>query len=148
MELLNEVLKELQPILNEGLTIVLGFVVAYLGVMANQVKNKWIADRDYKYTVAEQERQDAIIRKIVLDAIYWVEQITGVDLAYESLEKLKLAKDRIALLLSQLGIEASEEYIDTLIESFLNEFNKDKQVVSDLEGDNDSYIKKIMGEDK
>lgn len=125
-------LKELLEIIYGaiGSTVIPAFTV-FLGYQIN----KFIQS---KVSVDEQEQIDGIIKASVV----WVEQITGVDLEYEAKEKFNFAKNRALELLKGAGLEVSEEYLDTLIEVFVNGLHSDR--ANELE----SHINKIMGDDK
>ena len=74
-----------------------------------------------KVSVDEQIKIDEIVRATIL----WVEQVYGDKFFGD--EKLQLAKLRILELLKGMKIDISEEYLETLIEAFVNEINWSKK---------------------
>ena len=123
-------LKELLEIIYGviGSTIIPAFTV-FLGYQIN----KFIQS---KVSVDEQIKIDEIVKATIL----WVEQVYGNKVLGD--EKLRLAKLRILELLKGMKIDISEEYLETLIEAFVNGLHSDR--VNELE----SHINKIMGDDK
>lgn len=115
-----ELLEVLIPTLLSVVTIVVTYAGAKIGAYYN-----------LKVSKDKQEQIDNIINSSVV----WVEQITGVDLEYKAQEKFNFAKNRALELLKGAGLEVSEEYLDTLIEVFVN----------GLHSDNESHFNKIMG---
>ena len=104
-------LKELLEIIYGviGSTVIPAFTV-FLGYQIN----KFIQS---KVSVDEQIKIDEIVRATIL----WVEQVYGNKVLGD--EKLRLAKLRILELLKGMKIDISEEYLETLIEAFVNEIN-------------------------
>ena len=102
-----------------GSTVIPAFAV-FLGYQIN----KFIQS---KVSVDEQIKIDEIVRATIL----WVEQVYGDEKLGE--EKLRLAKLRILDLLKGMKIDISEEYLETLIEAFVNEINWSKKELKELE---------------
>ena len=115
-------LKELLEIIYGviGSTVIPAFTV-FLGYQIN----KFIQS---KVSVDEQIKIDEIVKATIL----WVEQVYGDKFFGE--EKLQLAKLRILELLKGMKIDISEEYLETLIEAFVNEINWSKKDLVDKEG--------------
>ena len=103
-----------------GTTVIPAFAV-FLGYQIN----KFIQS---KVSVDEQIKIDEIVRATIL----WVEQVYGNEELGE--EKLRLAKLRILELLKGMKIDISEEYLETLIEAFVNEINWSKKELVENEG--------------
>ena len=97
-----------------GTTLVPAFTV-FIGFQVN----KFVQSKVSKDKQAE-------IDHFIKSSVVWVEQITGVNITHTSSEKLKLAKERARLLINQAGLDVSEEYLDTLIEMFVNQIEWNK----------------------
>ena len=105
---MNELLKELTPSLIAIAGILLSFIAAWLGAQA-------------KRTLASMEANetDTKVRKIVESTVEYVEQVGR---ALGGAEKLVLAKATALKWLSEKGIVVSEVELDVLIESTVNKF--------------------------
>lgn len=75
--------------------------------------------REYVNSKVSKDKQDKI-DNIIKASVVWVEQITDINVKYKSKEKFDFAKNRALELLKGAGLEVSEEYLDTLIEVFVN----------------------------
>lgn len=108
-------LKELLEIIYGviGSTVIPAFTV-FLGYQINKLIQS-------KVSVDEQVKIDEIVKATIL----WVEQVYGDK--FFGVEKLQLAKLRILELLKGMKIDVSEEYLETLIEAFVNELNWSKK---------------------
>lgn len=111
-ELINEILKVLQP----ALLAILTTLSTYIGFQVSQYIKSKIANEKLKK-----------IKEHIKASVVYIEQITGVNVIYTSIEKLEFAKARAIFLLEEAGLQASEELIETLIEGFVKGMNDAKR---------------------
>ena len=111
MDLQTEVMEIVLPALLSVVTLVVGFVGHKVNVFVQS-----------KIDITKQ----SVIDKNIREAVIFVEQVSGVNIAMTSMEKLKLAKERALQNLANKGLNVSPEYLDTLIEVFVNELQWNK----------------------
>lgn len=88
---------------------ILGTILTAIGGYIGTLYKKYINDKTKK--------------QIVEDTVKYVEQITK-DISISSENKLKKAKDKALEWLNSKGIKISDTELEVLIESAVNEFNK------------------------
>lgn len=114
---MQEFLEVIRPFLEPMMVAIAGFV----GLKISQYFNS-------KVSIDTQKQIDNIIKASVL----WVESVYNVDMVEVSKEKFEKAKQRSLFLINELGVQVSEEYLDSMIEAFvfelLNSNKEEKQL--------------------
>lgn len=101
--------------INNNLSLILSILGTFLTAIGGYIGNLY-----RKYV------NDKTKKQIVKDTVNYVEQITK-SISISSENKLQKAKDKAIEWLNSKGIKISDTELEILIESAVNEFNKNKE---------------------
>jgi hypothetical protein len=126
MDVFKELFNAILPSLIEIITIVLGTLAGYLGI----ILNKWLKERTMLVQQQFKREQWELVERIISRTVQYVEQIAK---EMEGQKKLELAKRKIIMLATEQGIELTEEQLVVVTEALVNSlFPHVQEVIDDL----------------
>lgn len=115
MDLLNVILEQLMPLLEQAVIIVFGIITTWLGFQAKKVVDKINNSKEMENIKAKLENN----KELALISVEYVEQVAK-HLVND--EKKELAKIKFLEFAEQYGIVISDTELDTLIEQAVHAF--------------------------